>query len=1217
MSSSLHKQSKTTARPATEKAADPDASFFSKEAGEPFFGEKGGAPFFQPKLKVHPAGDAYEREADAHADRITQQAYTNPPVQRMRTDEDETAQAMPLPGSISHLQAQRAFESPSAMEQNSAGGDEMSLQSKEGNGGAAAEAGDAMESSLRASKGSGSALPEDTRSQMESGLGADLSGVRVHTGSDAVQMNRNIGARAFTHGSDIYFNEGEYRPATKEGDHLLAHELTHTVQQGASKANSVQRKAGSSPSPNMVAAPPPQHTDVSSQSPEMKTMGIAGGAGEGIQRADGDDGKEKNPHDGDKGKVTRSGSTYVLEVKTIDIPKFKRNDTDASKLEIPKTERKDTQLADWESGMMAMSEVEDLAKGLAVEKNAINDKKDVFALKYKGGFLIGNKDDIKRKISRPFWDASGSYHSFHVDHIHEFQIGGPDNFSNLWLLDAKINVQSGKVLKTEKDKKIQDLVNEAAAKSNFWSKGKPEVDDIKKNNRYTIKFSALGKDLAGVKEPGKDDIYTKADIKGGKSVTPLKPLEKKDRDTLGLSDNEEKLVLFLGPQGGSPHVFKMEKGKLKGNTINIGNFAINPAKSNISFDSNNVVQNGSSISIQIFKDNKNITKYLDIKKGDLDVNVYSMQGLPHIGTLRSSEWSPKFKELIEAAGLSPIDFQQIDIDDKKGLVIRGKILPSIPIIANADISFVLEGNDLYLEKTFTADEFKVPAPFKITGASLTIKAGTIGLEFSGGVQFEINKVGEGSIRAFLGTQKKFSVEGEFNFDKKLFDNANVKVKYVDQKWAVEGTINIPPKKVKGIKKASATIAYSEGTLAASGTVEPDIKGVKQGSFELKYSEEQFLISGKLQLSNDIPRLKKGELNVTLESNAGEGYKVKGSGVAEFDFPGINTGLTVQYDDGALTIEATVHFEKGMAKGDIKAGATNRPIDAQGNPSGEPGSKWTIYGGGSLTIQITPWLAATAGVQFLPNGELKVLGRIELPSTVDVFSQKSFEKTLFEMPTIEIPIFAIPLGPKSLGLVAQIRGGLDFKASIGPGQLRGLYGQIEYNPSHPEETTLSGGGTFAIPAEASLNLHASLGLGLSVGIASLTGGIELVAGVGLKGEASAGINVSWNPTSGLELNAEGKIMVQPKFKFDVNLFARASLDLWITSISKEWRYNLASFEYGPGFEFGLIFPVHYKEGQPFNISFDDVQVIKPDVDILGTAKGIAGKIKDAVFGDDDD
>jgi hypothetical protein len=80
--------------------------------------------------------------------------------------------------------------------------------------------------------GSGQSLPGSLRSRFEGAFGVDLSGVRVHTGPHADRMNRGLGSTAFTHGSDVFFGGGRYAPDTRAGQHLLAHELTHVVQQG-------------------------------------------------------------------------------------------------------------------------------------------------------------------------------------------------------------------------------------------------------------------------------------------------------------------------------------------------------------------------------------------------------------------------------------------------------------------------------------------------------------------------------------------------------------------------------------------------------------------------------------------------------------------------------------------------------------------------------------------------------------------------------------------------------------------------------------------------------------------------------------------------------------------------------------------------------------------------------------------------------------------------
>ncbi len=69
---------------------------------------------------------------------------------------------------------------------------------------------------------------------MEASFGADFGSVRVHTGPSVDALNRSMQARAFTVGADIFLADGEYQPGSTSGQRLLAHELTHTLQQGAS-----------------------------------------------------------------------------------------------------------------------------------------------------------------------------------------------------------------------------------------------------------------------------------------------------------------------------------------------------------------------------------------------------------------------------------------------------------------------------------------------------------------------------------------------------------------------------------------------------------------------------------------------------------------------------------------------------------------------------------------------------------------------------------------------------------------------------------------------------------------------------------------------------------------------------------------------------------------------------------------------------------------------
>ncbi|MGB0789473.1 MAG: eCIS core domain-containing protein, partial [Marinirhabdus sp.] len=116
--------------------------------------------------------------------------------------------------------------------------EDQSVQSK--NSGTAAPQPN-FESTLASTRGKGSKMDDTTKTRMDSGFGTDFSNVRIHTGSTAVQMNQNLGSQAFATGNDIYFNQGKYSPGSKQGDHLLAHELTHTIQQGAVPALGIQK----------------------------------------------------------------------------------------------------------------------------------------------------------------------------------------------------------------------------------------------------------------------------------------------------------------------------------------------------------------------------------------------------------------------------------------------------------------------------------------------------------------------------------------------------------------------------------------------------------------------------------------------------------------------------------------------------------------------------------------------------------------------------------------------------------------------------------------------------------------------------------------------------------------------------------------------------------------------------------------------------------------
>jgi hypothetical protein len=105
------------------------------------------------------------------------------------------------------------------------------------------KASDDVTSGIKETQHKGSPMSEATKNFMEDRFGTDFSSVKVHTGDKAEQLSGQLGAQAFTVGNDIYFNNGKYAPDSSDGKHLLAHELTHTIQQGGGQQGpKVQRK---------------------------------------------------------------------------------------------------------------------------------------------------------------------------------------------------------------------------------------------------------------------------------------------------------------------------------------------------------------------------------------------------------------------------------------------------------------------------------------------------------------------------------------------------------------------------------------------------------------------------------------------------------------------------------------------------------------------------------------------------------------------------------------------------------------------------------------------------------------------------------------------------------------------------------------------------------------------------------------------------------------
>ena len=1049
--------------------------------------------------------------------------------------------------------------------------EEETAQAKEGSSGSKSSSMESAASHAINTKGPGQPLSPSTQDALESKMGTDFSNVRVHNDSAANEAASALNARAFTHKNDIWLGKGE----SQNDLGLMAHEATHVVQQGGSIHRMVQRK------------------------PKKDSSCDKRGQG--------------------KGPIldSKSDPPFII-IPTLEIPEFKHEllggkDKDVEiKRGTKRPTGKDNQRIVWGENVRNVvrgalpKKLEDKVKKDLKKKEPVMEGKDkihFFRIGEENNYLVGKADELMESFVFPRWDKLGKPRLHDVDHKREVQLGGDPGIDNLHLLDASANRSSGATINKIISDSIENAAKELRCDPKYKNEKIPQTSDgVKK--KYTIRYTKV---LGSVENNPKGynlrwDKKEVTQIDGDESpLSKLKAIGREEAEEKHLIGDSKHLTIYPLPSGGKPRVL----GKGEGKKYNHEGMGIKGfTATSVEYDH----KNGEGTIEGKVQTERMKNKGLKPKKMKMTLTEFG--GIPYTACIDSKSLYASMR-FAEFHMLSPIEFQNCTIDDERGLLAEGNLKTSV-FRKNLELDIIFEGGDLWISKTFTESDFGIPGPLKITESSLTLAVSpSAGYKVEGDVFIEIEKVGKGQIAAVKDSEE-FELKGEFNFDTKLFDPAKITLGYKKGKssegeFSGEGKIGIKEGKVKGIKSAEATVSYKEGRFEANGTVKPDVPGVEQGDIKLVYSEaEGLLIGGSLQFKK-IKGLKGGKLDAKAVKKAGEeNYRLSAQGQLESDVPGISATLNATYDDGAFDANVTTAYEKGMLKGTVTAGATNRPVDKDGKPAGAPGKhsdNITIYGGGSATVRISPWLQGTAGMKLLPNGEVEIVGAIGLPDALELFPEKKLEKNLFKI-GVDIPIVGFAVAGQRVGIFANISGGLDLGAGIGPGQLRDLGLAVKYNPSHEEETHVKGGAKLFIPARAGVRLFVRGALGAGIPVVSAQAGLEIGGALGIEAAVAAGVQVDWTPAKGLVLDALAEAHAEPKFKFDITGFLLVEANLVFTSMelyNKRWQ--LAAVEYGSGLRFGIKLPIHYEEKGQFDLSMDKVQFELPHIEPKQVCEGL--------------
>ena len=224
-------QAKLIVGPAKDRYADP--AFLAT-----------GKPPIQAKLMVGPAKDRYEQEADQVASQVVQ-TINNPDTNSVQREDDdlslqpqETLQRQDEEDDL-QMKPEDSIQREDEEEEDLQMKPQETLQRVGSDGGAISSD---LETEIQQAKGSGQPLDAGLQQSMGQAMGADFSHVKIHADSQADQLNRSIQAKAFTTGQDVFFRQGNYNPGSQGGQELIAHELTHVVQQGgAATSGQLQR----------------------------------------------------------------------------------------------------------------------------------------------------------------------------------------------------------------------------------------------------------------------------------------------------------------------------------------------------------------------------------------------------------------------------------------------------------------------------------------------------------------------------------------------------------------------------------------------------------------------------------------------------------------------------------------------------------------------------------------------------------------------------------------------------------------------------------------------------------------------------------------------------------------------------------------------------------------------------------------------------------------
>lgn len=1170
----------------------------------------------QTKLEVGPAGDRFEREADQVA------------AQVMR---GEAAAA--IPPSITPLGAQRKRAAPQGgskakkTDEEKAGAARGRVQ-RDGAAGAAGGSADAGVAAAIASMQAGSAggLDGTTRGFMEGRFGRDFSDVRVHDGARAAAAADALGARAFTVGRDMFFARGQYRPHSHEGRQLVAHELTHTVQQGGARDKVAQRRiqrddddereSGSTTSGGGTGAAPTRFAVPALPGAQVDTTDVAGAKGTitipvlalpavaGVLK--GTAGNEAVT------PVAAEGRSVPVIGAPLSFAK-----------PMPRRDPETVPARVWTAAAKTDSTIQNGIKGALTAKIAATP--DAVSIEEAGQrvhylrlpqasiqqVFIGTIDELAQSdaILRPQWSDTGQplfnrgdrNDAFDADHFLEMQLGGADTGTNMWLLKASYNRSVGSRIDKNIKGDLKTIID--AVKPLIADDSEEPLSPAEAKNSWNITFSRV---QAGTNFTSDVPYFwTRSQIAAGRHLDPLRLLDEADMVAAGLrlapGQQPTAIKLFPSPAGGrmkrldlGPNgtVRRPSGGELfdgirfNGGTYHGGQPLDAPESDLMTLDVT-VLQTKRVESEEV----------VERRRGTVVVKRAPRLGIAgYISkeSIRQAAGTTRFKSL------SPLVFSDLEIAPEGVLAGTGSIGSTKAMLPGLQVPLTLYGDRVGIDFPVPVENLSL-GPVSITEAGLALGVGEAGFFIEGYAGFEIRSLGTGMVTAAL-TDTGPVLSGDFALAMDFLDPASISASYdlATDTFSAQATLGVQQGRLPGVESGTVTVTMTRDTVGVDGSVM--LGGPLRGTVvAVTYNETDGLRIGADNIPlpfADLPAVQNATLSVAASKAPGaEAWSFAGRGSATLGVPGATGTLEIDYLDGAVTLHGTGAVERGPASGTLDFTATNRQIDAEGRPvEGPLVDTLNAWGRGTVTVRFGSLLTGTAGIELTPDHRIIISGTIALPPVYEVFPRRDYTRDIFSLSPPEFPIWGVSVGGVGVGVFAFIDARVFFEAFVGPGQIRDAAVTATLDLDRPEEATVHGHGEFHVPAYAGLGLDAGGGLRARLAMAYVQGRVGVTGRLGVEAGAGAIVDFDWSRDAGLSLSTDLHAEATPKFALSATASVTVGVDLLVTELEETWgpwERELGSF--GPDMTLGARMPVRWSEAAGLDLSLDDIEVTRPQID----------------------